>query len=358
MPFSTLSLLTQFHAANHEILHEDLDVLSYASGVYRTNQKNNYPPDFADPVLNMTNRFGIVDIVDGNILVRGSYPFTVPVSGDDARDSRVFAYTAINNEMKKRMKDFNGTDTFNLDDYEVVQFILHDHVGWNLTELTNELKNIGHLETEVHWPWNTSNPTYPHSWPDPNRVDDYKNNPDDYPWDPSVLYLTTSVQNTPSGLFFWPMYSCPGYLQDTSRSNSCDPNQTIVGLELLRFNEASAQIRNALTAPAVTPGKKRLIYFHCIQGRDRTPALHITYLLDRGWTFRDAVDRAWKGIQEGQTGADKAQIAYNNCTRPMCIYLSLAHQYCLSKYSAEICAMPDGFDSNPAYCLPKNYQCH
>jgi hypothetical protein len=323
---NTNAIVTEFHSENEEELGEDVQPIFFSDSAYSISVRYSRT-DF------ISKRLAIVDMdaKTGNILVRGNLPLVKKgLNACYHGQDRCFAYDEINIKMKERMQQIDPHFNFNIEEYDVIEFVLHDNVG-NKDELSVEMNTLGlNLDAIVNG--------YGYKWPPYDDGGD---------WQPKTIYTSTLPENKLWGLTWWPVYAC-----DTK---PCDEIDTDRGLNKYHFLDASAYLKELLTTPA-SSGKKRLIYFHCIQGADRTGTLHIAYIMDNNPTlsFADAIDRAWKGKREG---SDYPQLDYTqDDVKPMCTYVGLAYRYCLEKNRANPaqCDMPGGFGKDATLCKPSN----
>jgi hypothetical protein len=171
-------------------------------------------------------------------------------------------------------------------------------------------------------------------------------------WDPKKIYTSMINPKEPWGVAWWPIYACNGTYDPVQRKRTdaaCAGADIDTGLNKFQFINESGYLRELLTGNSGS-GKKRFIYFHCMQGTDRTGALHVTYMLDNNpsMTFKKAVERATIGARQG---SDDQQLTPE--LKPMCTYISLAHQYCLAQNSGNQarCEVPDGaFKPGSTFC--------
>ncbi len=305
VPSSVVLLVAVFQTAGHEELNANAYAVSF-DGAQTARIAAGYRCTQFDPA-----RLALVDTHEnGNLLVRGNLPMIT----NDASDTclpildRTFAYASIDAKMKTLLGDFN------LDDYEIIDVTLIDNQS-DRNQFTAEMNAFGLASIPCGSEW----PPYNNSCA----------------WDPEQVFATVLPSGQrPWGLIWWPIYACG--------TTPCNDTDTQIGLINFKFNDLPGHLSALLAgAPSPESGKsKRLIYFHCMQGADRTGALHAVYLLDTdsSLTLPEAFDRASKGYQRGH---DDQQI--NPLILPSCTYAGLAQKYCLTKHPGDIvkCAMPD-----------------
>jgi hypothetical protein len=315
VPTSTTTLVSEFYSSTEEELSHVASATSFTDGVSSIVVGRS-------STLFLKRRVAIVDMdaATGSILVRGNLPLvTTCVPGQD----RCFAYSDLNARIKELLPAFTS-----LDDYDVIEFVLHDDAG-NRDELDVEMKALGLGVDQIQCGA---------KWLPFQGCDE---------WDPKTLYASVKQEKKPWGLSWWPMYACGSVPCDNTREVLPGYTEEKVALEKFHFIEASRYLRQLLTTPAA---RKRLIYFHCIQGADRTGSLHMMYMLDGNPTlsFAEACDRAWKGKREG---SDEAQLDYlHDDVKPMCRYVGLAYRYCqeTSGNNPGRCDLPDSWESTTA----------
>lgn len=275
------------------------------------------------------NRLAVVDEHEGNLLIRGNFPF-VGSSGDGSNPCHTVSgkeHCLALEELEARMQTLYDPN-FDISAYELIDFSLIDNQG-TVEELTVEFGVLGlDLNNDVQCGTNW----LPY---------------DGCEWDPKKIYTEKSPREftNPWGVVWWPIYAC------NNRDRPCNPNDTDIGLNKFRFKEMSGYLKELLQERPPS-GKKRLIYIHCVQGTDRTGALHIAYLLDNNpeMTFAEAVRRATIGTKQG---SDDQQL--NPKLVPMCSYVGQAYRYCQEKYKDEnkpagFCELPGGFGRDATMC--------
>jgi hypothetical protein len=308
VPADTAKITTEFHTSNHEELGDDIQPVFLSGGL------GAIAPRYSGTLF-IPSRVAVVDVdaPTGNVLVRGNLPLVKKACYPE--EERCFAY----DELNERLKQITGgiVPGFNLDDYEVIEWVLHDGKG-NRDELNVEMKALGRTVGEI---------TCGATWLPFQQCSQ---------WDPKTLYSSVALEKKPWGLIWWPMYACPHRPCDDTNIifDRCTEKEVALNKDKFNFIEASQHLRSLLTA-ASPSGKKRLIYFHCIQGADRTGTLHLMYALDNNpdISFADAFDRAWKGKKQG---SDEAQLDYlHDDVKPMCTFVGLAYRYCQEKYGSD-----------------------
>ncbi len=304
VPPAVVWLVAEFHTSYHEEINANAYPVSFGSTGTATIAAGYRCTQF-DPA-----RLALVDThTNGNLLVRGNLPMIT----NDASNTclpildRTFAYAPIDEKMKTLIGGFN------LDDYEIIDVTLIDNQS-DRNQFTAEMNTFGLASIPCGGEW----PPYNNSCA----------------WDPEQIFQSTlSAGQHPWGLIWWPIYACG--------STPCNDTDTQIGLENFKFNDLSGHLGTLLSdPPSEASGKsKRLVYFHCMQGADRTGALHAVYLLDAdpSLTLPLAFDQASKGYQRGE---DTQQI--NPAILPSCTYAGLAQKYCLTKHPGDTvkCALP------------------
>lgn len=308
VPIQSSKVVIEFHTDTHEVLSEDTQPLTVGESVILM-------PQYHGPAFD-PKRLALVDKSNGNLLVRGNLPLTANNSTNPCFPSQAHCFSS--SEMDARLKEIEPG--FDIKNYDVIDITLIDNQGTK-DELTAEANAVGigldDIACGTTWlPF------------------------DGCTWDPQKLYTSAKAGNTPWALVWWPVYACG--------SRPCNDADTEIGLRKFHFNETSAYLKKLLTAPSDS-GRKRLVYFHCVQGTDRTGALHINYILDNNpnMTFKEAIERATKGVQQG---LDRQQLFPE--LKPMCTYVGLAYRYCLEKNpeNSKRCEMPGGFGNDATLC--------
>jgi uncharacterized protein YifN (PemK superfamily) len=324
IPMNATAIVIEFCAENGEVLDEDVQAIAFTA--YVAYSAPRYNPEFVD------GRVAVVDVdkATGNVLVRGSIPLT-----GDTREVKSYQYEAIKEIVKEKMKTLAPDFHFEIADYDVIEFVLHDNAT-NAIELNLEMNALGRsLDDIVNG--------YGRKWLP------YDNDSD---WEPEAIYTSTLAEKILGGLVWWPMFACPSKPCDnTTKKYDGLYTETEVALDKMHFIGASAYLRTLLTT-ADGSGKKRLIYFHCVTGTDRTGALHITYILDNNpdLTFREAIGKAKIGAMQG---SDVQQL--DPVLVPLCTYVGLAYRYCQEKNNDNLARcgeMPDGLGDNVSFCRP------
>jgi hypothetical protein len=253
------------------------------------------------------NRVAIVDqTAAGNILVRGNLPM-VTNSGPDTClpvSQRYFAYNELNRELKKRLGD-----GFDLNTYETIIMTLIDNES-DLNQFTAELQGFGLTPQDIYDAEGCSSPYKP--------IVDFCSS-----WVPSTHFgttLTTEGASHVANIIWWPIYAC----------GNCSANY-LRGLDKYKLIDQPNYLKKLLNETS-SSGKPRLIYFHCMQGTDRTGALHALYLMDKDTNL--ALPTAFEIIEKSTNSKD--------ILRPACVYADLARYYCLmvNNNDQTKCAMP------------------
>jgi len=311
VPRSTTSIAIEYHTNTHEKLHKDVQTISFSESDHIIVFAQYHAPAF-DP-----NRLAIVDSFNDNLLVRGNFPFVEkdadnPCHPDFPEQEHCFALKDFTSKMKEVISGFD------IDEYEIIDFSLIDNQG-TIDELTAEANAIGLYIEDINCGSNNYWPPY-----------------DGCPWNPKEIYQSTSSGNIPWELVWWPVYACGNPIP-------CDSNNTDIGLGLDKFDFSEvSKFLNELLKGSPDSGKKRLIYFHCVQGTDRTGALHIAYLIDNNpqMQFTEALERATNGKRQG---SDDPQLDLPLV--PMCTYVGLAYRYCQQEYYERVDIDNDWFDT-------------
>lgn len=325
VPSQATYIVAVFYTADNKAIHEDMMPLasvrsvSLAGGEDACRVNPNY-----DPMEFKGSRFAIVDIDrntitnTGNILVRGNLPW---LKKNNSRTDRYFAYAEIKAKMTERMKKIDtgsgANFTFDIDNYEIIEFALHGgcQTG-NYDDVIIEMNALGLGIEDI--------PCKAPINPADCRIEGRP----DYSWNPREIFKSIKQEKKPWGLVWWPVPACT--------HTPCDDGpglSTAVALKGYKFLETSAYLRELLTTRSAS-GKPRLIYFHCVTGCDRTGALHIAYILDNSdYSFRQASEMAIMGamIKNGQDGNNVNVKQLEESLVPMCNYASLAYRYCQEK---------------------------
>ncbi len=308
IPIQSTRMVIEYHTDTHEVLSEDTQ--TFSAGETAVLMPQYHGPAF-DP-----GRLAVVDRINGNLLVRGNLPLTANNGTNPCFPGQAHCFATA--EMDARLKEIEPG--FDVKNYEVIDVTLIDNQGTR-DELTAEANAVGMgldgIACGTTWlPF------------------------DGCAWEPGKLYKSANAGNTPWALVWWPVYACG--------SRPCNETDTEIGLRKFRFNETSAYLKTLLTTPSDS-GRKRLVYFHCVQGTDRTGALHIDYIIDNNpdMTFQEAIERATIGAQQG---SDQQQLFPE--LKPMCTYVGLAYRYCLEKNPGNParCEMPGGFGGDATLC--------
>lgn len=301
VPVQVTALQLLYHTDVHEELNADKLPVVLTANSSTTADPGCHATEF-DP-----DRVAIVDSTTaGNILVRGNLPMItnsgpktcLPVS------QRYFAFDELNNELKKRLGD-----GFDLNTYEIIVMTLIDNES-DLNQFTAELHSFGLMPQDIYDAEGCSTPYKP--------IVDFCSS-----WTPSTHFgttLTTEGVSHTANIIWWPIYAC----------GSCDTNYPR-GLDKYKLIDQPTYLKTLLNGTSPS-GKPRLIYFHCMQGTDRTGALHALYLMDRDPNL--TLPKAFE-ITETSTNS-------KNILRPACVYADLARYYCLrvNNNDQTKCAMP------------------
>jgi hypothetical protein len=325
VPSNAVYIVAVFHTVDNKVIHEDVMPLSSIRSINVKAEEDScrVNPNY-DPMEFKGGRFAIVDIDKdtitntGNILVRGNLPW---LKKNNSRTDRYFAYEEIKTKMTERMKKIDpglgDSFTFNIDNYEIVEFALHGgcQTG-NYDDVIIEMKALGLGIDDIPCkaPINPAGCTI-------------EGKPD-YKWNPKEIFKSIKEEKKPWGLVWWPIPACTHTPCDDGAGLS-----TTIALKDYKFLETSVYLKELLTTRSAS-GKPRLIYFHCVTGCDRTGALHITYILDNtDYTFKQASEMAIMGamIKKGHDGKNVNVKQLEEELIPMCNYASLAYRYCQEK---------------------------
>jgi hypothetical protein len=238
-------------------------------------------------------KLAIVDenISYGNLLIRGNFPLNCDTP-------RAFAY----NQLEEKMKQLKGS-SFNLADYEIILVSLINNAG-NLNDLRAEENVFGLNPDSI----NCQN-EYSDGTPELYRcLDKYRTTP----------YQNINPNHAPHQFYWWPLWIC-----------GADNCTTLDTYSACKFKDISENFNTLLnTEPPYSTGKKkRLIYFHCEHGCDRTGAVHAAYLMfkDRNsklLNLQKAIDKAGEAIPQG-----------NSCMKGG--YVALLRKFCLDNYNKD-----------------------
>jgi hypothetical protein len=285
--------------------------------VFLSNRNFSLHAAYSAPQFNPA-RVAIVDEFDGNLLVRGN----LPLVKTDPDSEYHYAWAELKTKMEGKIPGFK------IEDYEIIDFALIDNQVSGKVQMTALIKalgmeGLGSIHCGDHW--------YPFQGCD---------------WEPAEIYWSTAVDKKLAGLVWWPVWACP--------SIPCMGDEIDTALDPKQFNfiDASAFLKELLTTKSES-GKKRLIYFHCVQGTDRTGALHIAYILDQNpdLTFQEAIGRAKIGAK--QVGREEpVEPQLDPELVPSCTYVGQAFRYCQRQNESNLarCDMPADFTSKPELC--------
>jgi hypothetical protein len=314
VPKDVAEIVIEYHTDTEEKLSKSIHAVFLSNGYF------NLHAAYDRPHFN-PNRVAIVDDFEGNLLVRGNLPLVI-TDPDDPDSEYRFAYAELKTKMEGKIPGFK------IEDYEIIDFALIDNrVSGNkqMTALIKALgmEGLGSIHCGDHW--------YPFQGCD---------------WEPAEIYWSTAVDKKLAGLVWWPVWACP--------SIPCMGDEIDTALDPKQFNfiDASAFLNELLTTKSES-GKKRLIYFHCVQGTDRTGALHIAYILDKNpdLTFQEAIGRAKIGAKQVSQG-EPVEPQLDPELVPSCTYVGQAFQYCQRQNESNLarCDMPAEFTSRPELC--------
>lgn len=325
VPINAAYIVAVFHTVDNRVIHEDVMQLSSirSINVKKEGDTCRVNPNY-DPMEFKGGRLAIVDMDKdtrtntGNILVRGNLPW---LKKDSNRMDRYLAYEGIKTKMTERMKKIDpglgDSFTFNIDNYEIIEFALHGgcQTG-NYDDVIIEMKALGLGIEDI-----------PCKAPI-NPADCKVEGKPDYKWNPKEIFKSVNQEKKPWGLVWWPVPACTHTPCDDGAGLS-----TTIALKEYKFLDTSAFLKELMTTRSAS-GKPRLIYFHCVTGCDRTGTLHITYILDNtDYTFRQASEMAIMGamIKKGPDGKNVNVKQLEEELIPMCNYASLAYRYCQEK---------------------------
>ena len=257
----------------------------------------------------LPDRIAIVDqTAAGNILVRGNLPM-ITNSGPDTClpvSRRYFAFNELNSELKKRLGD-----GFDLNTYEIIIMTLIDNAS-DIEMFTAELQSFGLTPQDIYDADGCSTPYKP--------IVDFCSS-----WTPSTHFgtaLTTEGSSHTANIIWWPIYACG--------SENCSDDY-LRGLDKYKLIDQPAYLKTQLNGIS-SSGKPCLIYFHCMQGTDRTGALHALYLMGENPNL--TLPMAFETAEKSTNSKD--------ILRPACVYANLARYYCLriNNNDQTKCAMP------------------
>lgn len=280
---------------------------------FNLNLSNIWPPDA--PMLKGPPSIVDINPDNGNLLVRGALPLVIrDGSGNSCKNSPCmnytdwhFAYDELNTILTSRSMTipykpdyFNDSQnerlrrelsTFNLSDYELIVISLIDDKNADGPSLEAEIREFG---------GNFSNCS------------------------------AGLIPGTIRGVQGYLIWSPVGFCDKGEKTQDCQDklhNGTLVGgmTEYCSYFQLIDQISSLMQG---TSGKKRLIYYHCVLGKDRTGGITLGYLLKNypDLSYCDALTYTrYMGKTSGPTNYDdpnKGSLnlasAYCNATRGNC----------------------------------------
>jgi hypothetical protein len=218
----------------------------------------------------------------GNLLVRGNFPLDC---------DRSFAF----NDLDKRLKELKGSG-FDLNEYEIAVITLINNAG-DKNDLKAEEAVFGLGDVNCQDDYSDGTPGLY------TCLDGFRTKP----------YVSSNPVAAPQEFYWWPLWIC------ANGDYKCASPDTY---SYSKLQDLPSHMNNLLNAaPPYTGGKsKRLVYFHCEHGCDRTGTVHAAYQMFKGKiSLQDAVNKANQAI--GQT---------DNCMKGG--YLALARRYCKYMY--------------------------
>lgn len=225
----------------------------------------------------------------GNLLVRGNFPL-------DCNTPRSFAYDDLNTKLKQ----IKGP-SFNLNEYEIVLVSLINNAG-NLEDLKTEEIIFGlKPDTDIKCQNDYSDGT-PALY---ECLDSYR----------CKSYSASTPTQQPQNFYWWPLWICG--------ADGCTTLDTYAYSKLQDLPKKMNDLIN--TVPPYAGGKtRRLVYFHCEHGCDRTGTVHAAYMM-----FKDKETKALS-LQKAVELANAAILQEGNCMKEG--YLALARKYCFYIY--------------------------
>jgi hypothetical protein len=228
----------------------------------------------------------------GNLLVRGNFPL-------DCNSPRAFPF----DELSTRLKQIKGT-SFNLNEYEIILVSLINNAG-NLDDLKAEETIFGlNPDTDIKCQSDYKDGT-PGLY---ECLDAYR----------ALPYSALAPTQQPQKLYWWPLWICG--------ADGCTTLDTYSYSKLQDLPLLMHDLIN--TAPPYAGGKtKRLVYFNCEHGCDRTGTVHAAYMM-----FKDKETKTLT-LQQAVDLANAAINQEDNCMKDG--YLALARKYCAYIYGSE-----------------------
>jgi len=228
----------------------------------------------------------------GNLLIRGNFPL-------NCNSPRAFAF----NDLNMKLKQIKSA-SFNLNDYEIIIVALINNAG-NLDDLKSEEAIFGlNPDADIHCQSDYSDGT-PALY---NCLDGRR----------TTSYSAANPSQQPQKFYWWPLWIC-----------GADGCTTLDTYAYCKLRDLPKQMNDLINeAPPYSGGKtKRLVYFHCEHGCDRTGTVHAAYIMfkdkdAKALTLQKAVDLA-----NGSIGQE------DNCMKEG--YLALARKYCQYIYGAD-----------------------
>jgi hypothetical protein len=237
----------------------------------------------------------------GNILVRGNMPIHT-FGGEVDYDSRKLTYDELNNGLKSKIPGFD------LEDYQLIEISLIDDQHAGLDTFIPAVKSFGLTVCDFN-----DGRQNRACWPPKSDCSA------DWEWGKlwGTGWVETQPEPKPEGHFvWWPISACDG-AGDINHPACSIP----VGELLTEARWNFSGLVDFLIEQMKTAGpsaKKKVLYFHCSWGKDRTGSLAAAYLLKKAKNDNDplTLDQA---IQAGKAAVNLV---------PNEGYLRLAVVYC------------------------------
>jgi hypothetical protein len=223
------------------------------------------------------------DPVTGNILVRGNMPMINSVNGQciDA-DKLKIAYEELNQALKSKVGG-----GFDLRNHTLIDITLIDNQS-DLDQFDPELRSFGGTPVDLCREAQCADPCWP-----PSMV--CKS------WTWGKFWgngqITTANGPAPGNMVWWPLTAC-----DASDISQCDKGLLVEENNGVKGWNFSGLVDSVLKEMKSADKGKKVIFFHCIQGCDRTGALAIGYRLKKAQqaglplTLREARDMGVKEV--------------------------------------------------------------